>query len=85
MVDNSALQYNIHEAKTNLSRILERVERGEVITISRAGKPVAKVVPLERKAHRQGRGSLRGQIALADDWDSAEVNAQIAGDFGVAP
>lgn len=83
MVDNSASQYNIHEAKTNLSRIVERVEHGEVITISRAGKPVAKVVPLDRKVHRRGRGSLRGQVTLADDWDSAEVNAQIAADFGL--
>lgn len=41
-----AEQFNIHEAKTQLSRIIERVERGEEIVISRAEKPIAKVVPL---------------------------------------
>ena len=42
----SAGAYNIHDAKTNLSRIIDRVEHGEEIIISRAGTPVAKVVPL---------------------------------------
>ena len=45
--DAAAPQYNIHEAKTNLSRIIDRVEHGEEIIISRAGTPVAKVVPPE--------------------------------------
>lgn len=76
-------QFNIHEAKTNLSRIIERVERGEEIIISRAGRPVAKVVPLNERARRTGRGSLRGRLHLADDWDSAEVNEAIARDFGL--
>lgn len=78
-------QFNIHEAKTQLSRIVERVERGEEIVISRAGVPVAKLVPLTGVARRTGRGSLRGQLTLADDWDSPEVNATIAHDFGLAP
>lgn len=76
-------QFNIHDAKTNLSRIIERVERGEEIVISRAGTPVAKVIPLHPKVNRRGRGSLRGRLVLAEDWDSAEVNEQIASDFGV--
>ena len=45
MSSEAAAQFNIHEAKTNLSRIIDRVERGEKIVISRAGTPVAKVVP----------------------------------------
>jgi prevent-host-death family protein len=77
-------QFNIHEAKTKLSRIVERVERGEEIVISRAGQPVAKVVPLPRKVHRTGRGSLRGQLVVADDWDSPEVNAAVAESFGAS-
>jgi len=80
-----AEQFNIHEAKTQLSRIIERVEKGEQVVISRAGVPVAKVVPFPKRAHRKGRGSLRGQIELTEDWDSADVNAQIADDFGLAP
>ena len=77
-------QFNIHEAKTNLSRIIERVESGEEIIISRAGHPVAKVVPLRRRIARPGRGSLRGRLVFAADWDSDEVNESIAEDFGLA-
>jgi prevent-host-death family protein len=82
MGGHAAEQFNIHEAKTQLSRIIERVEKGEQIVISRAGVPVAKVVPIPTRADRRGRGSLAGQIELADDWDSPEVNAEIAVDFG---
>ena len=83
MAAESSSQFNIHDAKTNLSRIIERVEHGEEIIISRAGTPVAKVVPLTRAVHRAGRGSLRGQLVMAPDWDSDEVNEAIAADFGM--
>jgi prevent-host-death family protein len=82
MSSEPAAQFNIHDAKTNLSRIIDRVEHGEVIIISRAGHPVAKVIPLPRTPRRGGRGSLRGKLVLADDWDSPEVNEAIADDFG---
>ena len=52
MPSEAAAQFNIHDAKTNSSRIIERVERGEEIIISRAGNPVAKVVPLTRRIDR---------------------------------
>lgn len=78
-------QFNIHEAKTQLSRIIDRVEHGEEIVLSRAGEPVAKVVPLQRGVHRTARGSLRGKLVLADDWDSPEVNNDIAREFGLFP
>ncbi|MGQ4597056.1 type II toxin-antitoxin system prevent-host-death family antitoxin [Nocardia sp. R6R-6] len=82
---NAAEQFNIHEAKTHLSRIIERVERGEEIVISRAGHPVAKVVPLVRRVNRGGRGSLRGKLVLDPDWDAEATNAAIARDFGLLP
>jgi prevent-host-death family protein len=82
MSTESAEQFNIHDAKTNLSRIINRVEHGEEIVISRAGTPVAKVVPLTSRVDRRGRGSLRGQLVMAPDWDSDEVNEAIARDFG---
>ncbi len=85
MVAEPHAQYNIHEAKTNLSRIIERVEHGEEIIISRAGAPVARLVPLSPHVHRTARGSLRGELVMAPDWDSAEVNQSIADDFGVMP
>jgi prevent-host-death family protein len=85
MSADAAAQFNIHDAKTNLSRIIERVEHGEEIVISRAGTPVAKVVPLAQRVNRAGRGSLRGKLVMAPDWDSDEVNDAIARDFGAAP
>jgi len=83
MTSEAVTQFNIHDAKTNLSRIIDRVEHGEEIVISRAGTPVAKVVPLVRTVNRLGRGSLHGRLVIADDWDSDEVNDAIAGDFGL--
>ncbi|WP_227998028.1 type II toxin-antitoxin system Phd/YefM family antitoxin [Nocardia australiensis] len=83
MSGNAAEQFNIHEAKTNLSRIIDRVEHGEEIVISRAGHPVAKVVPLVRRVDRTAGGSLRGRLVLTPDWDSEQTNAAIADDFGM--
>ncbi|GAB3886908.1 type II toxin-antitoxin system Phd/YefM family antitoxin [Microbispora bryophytorum] len=85
MSEGATEQYNIHEAKTNLSRIIDRVEHGEEVVISRAGRPVAKVIPFPTKVSRRGRGSLKGQLHMADDWDSPEVNDAIARDFGLLP
>jgi prevent-host-death family protein len=84
-MSGDAVQFNIHDAKTNLSRIIERVEHGEEIIISRAGSPVAKVIPLTHRIDRRGRGSLRGKVVMAADWDSDEVSATIAADFGMTP
>lgn len=78
-----ALHYNMHDAKTNLSRIIERVEHGEEIIIDRAGTPVARIIPLVRRVNRTGIGSLAGQLDLSGDWDSPQTNAEIAADFGI--
>ncbi len=83
MSGDAAAQFNIHDAKTNLSRIIERVEHGEEIIISRAGRPVARVIPLAGRVKRSGRGSLRGKLILAPDWDSDTVNESIAAGFGM--
>ena len=60
-----AVHYNMHDAKTHLTRIIERVERGEEIIIDRAGTPVAKVVPLVRRVNRTAIGALAGQVDLS--------------------
>lgn len=78
-----AVHFNMHEAKTHLSKIIERVEAGEEIIIDRAGVPVAKVVPLTRRVNRTAIGSLAGHVDLSGDWDSPETNAEIAADFGI--
>ncbi len=82
-MSSEAVHYNMHEAKTHLSRIIERVERGEEIIIDRAGTPVAKIIPLVRPVDRTGLGSLAGQLDLSGDWDSPQTNAEIAADFGI--
>ena len=84
-MSEAAAQFNIHDAKTHLSRIIDRVEHGEEIIISRAGTPVARVTPLNRGVDRTGRGSLAGRLVMADDWDSPDLNESIARDFGFAP
>nr|WP_114795148.1 type II toxin-antitoxin system prevent-host-death family antitoxin [Gaiella occulta] len=72
-------QVNIHEAKTHLSRLVERAAAGEEIVIAKAGEPRARLLPLERPSgRRRGYGSMRGKIWLADDWDSDETNEMIA-------
>jgi prevent-host-death family protein len=61
---------NMHEAKTHLSRLVERVEAGEEIVIGRAGKPVAKLVPYrDERAVRRGLGAWKGRVKIADDFD----------------
>jgi prevent-host-death family protein len=70
MSTESAAQFNIHEAQANLSRLIARVERGEEIIISRAGKPVAKLVPLTRSADRRGLGPLRDAVLVAEDRET---------------
>jgi prevent-host-death family protein len=72
---------NIHDAKTHLSRLVERVEGGEEIVIARGGRPVARLVPYAARTTPRELGRLRGKIWLAPDWDSPEVNAEIARDF----
>ena len=61
---------NIHEAKTHLSRLIQRVARGEEITLAKAGRPVAKIVPLAPAVHRRTPGSARGQIIVSKDFDA---------------
>jgi prevent-host-death family protein len=60
---------NVHEAKTHLSRLLERVEAGEEIVLARNGKAVAKLVPFRRLPRCPGR--MKGQIRIGRNFDAA--------------
>lgn len=60
---------NVHEAKTHLSRLLERVEAGESVIIARAGKPVAVLGPYQESRKPRRLGTYEGQIKIADDFD----------------
>jgi prevent-host-death family protein len=61
---------NVHEAKTHLSRLLERVEGGEEIVIARAGQPVARLVPVTRRAKRVLGEDKGRDFFIADDFDA---------------
>lgn len=63
---------NMHEAKTHLSRLVDRAAKGEPFIIAKAGKPLVKVVPLDEPPARakQRFGFLRGQISVPDDFDT---------------
>jgi prevent-host-death family protein len=63
-------QFNIHQAKTKLSEIIAMVELGEEVVIARSGKPVAKIVPLDKqKPKKRQFGQLEGKITIPDDFD----------------
>jgi prevent-host-death family protein len=61
--------YNVHEAKTNLSRLLQQVADGEEVIIAKAGEPVARLVPIPKQGQRE-MGFMRGKIWIADDFDA---------------
>ena len=60
---------NIHEAKTQLSKLVDRAAKGEAFVIAKAGKPLVKVTALEAPAVPQRLGFLAGEIAVPDDFD----------------
>ena len=76
-------QVNLYEAKTHLSSLVERAAKGEEIIIAKAGKPLAKLVPitLESESPRVPGGNFLGVTYLADDFD-APLPEEILRDFG---
>ncbi len=63
------MEVNVHEAKTHLSRLLERVALGEEVVIAKAGKPVAKLVPLSNEPKTRFLGSAKGEFVVPDDFN----------------
>jgi prevent-host-death family protein len=77
--------FNIHEAKTHLSRLVDRVVKGEPFVIAKAGKPMVKVVPLDAPAEDEVRriGFMEGLIEVPGDFDrmgAEEVERLFGGD-----
>ena len=60
---------NIHEAKTHFSKLLTRVQAGEEITIAKAGKPVARLVPIRPERRERRPGTAKGKVWIAPDFD----------------
>jgi len=64
------MEINIHQAKTHFSRLLQRVASGEEVTIARAGVPIARLVPVEKKQNVRPLGFARGEVWIADVFDA---------------
>jgi prevent-host-death family protein len=73
---------NIHAAKTHLSSLVEEAAAGEEIIIAKAGKPVARLVPLEKPAFHRAYGALKGRIHAPDDFDEP-LPPEILKEFGI--
>ncbi|MGC2190982.1 MAG: type II toxin-antitoxin system Phd/YefM family antitoxin [Candidatus Dormiibacterota bacterium] len=73
---------NVYEAKTHLSQLLDRVAAGEEIVLARAGRPVARLVPIDRRTEPRVPGAWRGRVHLAPDFEDlpAEVEAAFRGE-----
>jgi len=61
---------NLYQAKTSLSRLVERAAAGEEIIIAKAGKPMAKLVPAGRPARRRKPGGWKGRVVIRKDFDA---------------
>jgi prevent-host-death family protein len=61
---------NVHEAKTNLSRLLAEVEKGNEVVVARNGKPVAKIVPFSDAKKPRVFGKGRGRVWISEDFDA---------------
>jgi prevent-host-death family protein len=71
---------NIHEAKTHLSRLLKRVAAGEDVLIARAGRPIARLVPVGPPAGERILGSQKGKFIVPEDFD-APLPEEILAEF----
>jgi prevent-host-death family protein len=76
---------NIHEAKTQLSRLVEQASKGEPFVIAKAGKPLVKVTALDQPVGAEQRrlGFLRGQFVIPEDFDrmgGGEIETMFGGD-----
>ncbi len=72
---------NVHEAKSQLSKLLARVEKGEEIVIARAGEPVALLSPIRTRSILDGFGFMKGEFEVPEDFD--EPDPEIEALFGM--
>lgn len=62
------IKINIHEAKTHFSQILNRVSSGEDVVIAKAGKPIARIVPIKGEGKKRKPGSAKGRVMIEDSF-----------------
>ena len=72
-----AMIVNIHEAKTNLSKLIALLQKGEEVIIAKSGSPVAKLIPIEKKKRDKKPNILRGKVHIASDFDSADTEIEM--------
>jgi prevent-host-death family protein len=63
-------QINVHEAKTHFAKLLQRVALGEEVVITRAGRPIAKLVQIQPDVLERAPGSARGEVRVGEDFDA---------------
>lgn len=63
-------QVNIHEAKTNLSKLIKKVVNGEEVIIAKGNKPIVKMVYIEENRPKRKLGTAKGRIKIAEDFDA---------------
>jgi prevent-host-death family protein len=68
--------YNVHEAKSNLSRLLQKTAAGEQVIIMRDGKPVAELIPYRERSRKRQLGFAARQIEMADGWERPMTDAE---------
>lgn len=68
--------YNIHDAKTHFSKLIEQVEKGEQVVIARSGKVVAKLVPAKRAVPGIRLGTLAGEATIPADFDATDPDIE---------
>lgn len=61
---------NIHEAKTQFSKLVDAAMRGEEVVIAKAGKPAAKLIPITKEKPKRRFGVLKGKLQIADNFDA---------------
>lgn len=69
---------NLYEAKTNLSRLVERAAAGEEIIIAKAGRPLARLVPMNKRSGPRPLGMFKDEIVIHDDFDAPLPDALAA-------
>lgn len=74
------MEVNIHEAKTQLSRLIERALKGEEVTIAKAGHPLVRLIPI--RPAKPVLGSARGAVIMKRGWDAPMTPKEVEETFG---
>jgi len=74
------MEVNIHEAKTQLSRLIECALKGEEVTIAKAGRPLVRLIPIH--AEKPVLGSARGLVTMTPGWDAPMTPEEVQEFFG---